>query len=95
MTSELQAFNREIMVRKFLELAEKLYPGDYGKIYALEMDYRRNDWEHMRAKEILNWYTRPVFLYRMLNNMLRCSDNPLELFYLQPIIHDLAKAIKS
>lgn len=47
MTSDLQAFSREIMVDKFLELAEKLYPEDYGKIYALEMDYRRNDFKQM------------------------------------------------
>ena len=38
-------------------------------------------------------YTDHTFLHRVVNNLLRLSNDPLELFYLQPVVSDLFEAI--
>lgn len=44
--------------------------------------------------KILKLYTKETILYKVINNLSRIAKSSLELFYLQPLIKDLSKAVK-
>lgn len=47
------------------------------------------------AKRILKEYTNDSFFHKLLNNMLRCAESSLELFYFDPSLKNLYQAILS
>ena len=54
------------------------------KGYPAEEDYN----------ESINWYSKPLFLHKIVNNMLRATTNPLYLFYIALAFKDLYTAVQ-
>lgn len=86
--TELVKFgNREQSKKDFLSLARNLYR-DTHNMNDFEKDY--NDY-HMA--NILRWYTKESFVYKLANNCLRLAK-PDTVYYSRFILKDLEAAIK-
>ena len=47
------------------------------------------------CKRAIRWYTHQAGIYKVINNLLRSCSHPCEIFYLQPILKDLFRAIQT
>lgn len=45
--------------------------------------------------ETIKMYTENTFVHHLVNNLLRAITDPLEIFYIQPIVWDLHYSIKT
>ncbi|UJR12162.1 hypothetical protein I4U23_016339 [Adineta vaga] len=64
---------------------------ELDKIDQFEKDFQRFDFH---PKEIIQWYTKDSFLYRIINQSLR-TQNTSELIIFSPYIANLCRAIRS
>ena len=83
----------EIMIREFCRLARKFCPGSENEIKNFEKFFQKIDLVH--PNDILRWYSKQCFFYRLLNRLLRAGRDSTQLFYAQYWVKLLSQTIKS
>lgn len=78
------------MVREFCNLARYCYSSSDEEIRKFEHDFRGRK---ITVTEIIQWYTRETFFYKLLNRLLRASKDSSQLYYGQYFVKLLTKAI--
>ena len=89
--------DREVEIRKFVSLAEHFFSSPESRLIPdFEATYPRkiNFSDREDLKKIILWYTRECFSYKLLNAVLRGTEDPLALSYVKLIAKDLINAIK-
>lgn len=83
----LKGEERVLAGNQFAQLAREIYPKDKDiDVFLKEYSYN--------AEKVFSWYTQECFYYKLLNNILRCSLNPLTVAYVRLPFIDVFKAIR-
>jgi len=83
--------NREQAKKNFLDLSRAIYAADPREQQNIE-DFLRT-YKEYEKKQILNWYTKETFLYKMCNNCLRIKTAD-SIQYCRLPLRDIETAIK-
>ena len=83
-----QPIDREESKKNFVELAQKCLPDEFRQ-FIKEYPIQKRDLE-----TTIKWYTNDSFFFKLLNAIIRGSDDPFTLFYVQLAFNDVFESVR-
>ena len=83
-------------MRKFVSLGQRYFPEskEISDYFLLSYPEQFDPSNRQQREKVIKWYQKDSFAYKLLNAVLRGTQDPLALAYVEFFAQDLMKVIK-